>query len=281
MKTAALAAVCLLLLTFNSPLIAKPLTKPVEYRQGETLLEGYVVYPSPDVTAQSTPMNRPAVIVVHEWWGLNDYAKRRAQMLAGLGYVGFAADIYGKGIVATTPEEAGKLATGFKKDRALLRARINAAVETVKKLPGVDPDRVVCIGYCFGGTTALELARSGADVAGVVSFHGGLDTPTPQDAANIKARVLVLHGDADPMVPPAEVQAFHDEMRSAKVDFQFIAFGGVVHSFTNPDADALKFDGVKYDAKADHRSWEYLKAFLAEVFAKPSVRKTDAEPVGK
>lgn len=271
MKPTFLFALVVTLMFFHAPAMthAQVVTRSVEYRDGDTVLEGYLAFDPARDQVDGKAVQRPAVIVVHEWWGLNDYAKHRARMLAELGYVAFAADIYGKGIVATTPAEAGKLATGYKSDRAALRGRINAALATVKKMANVDPKRVACIGYCFGGTTALELARSGADVAGVVSFHGGLGSPTPEDAKNIKGRALVLHGDADPFVPQPEIGGFLDEMRSAKVDFQFISFGGVVHSFTNPEADALNMDGAKYNAQADQRSWEYMKSFFNEIFSAP------------
>lgn len=235
-------------------------TEWVQYRHGETLLEGYLAY---DDAVQGP---RPGVLVVHEWMGLGDYAMKRAEQLAGMGYVAFALDMYGKGVRAKTPEEAAKLSGIYKGDRPLMRARAQAGLDELRKQPLVDPARIAAIGYCFGGTTVLELARSGADVAGVVSFHGGLGTPQPADAKNIKGKVLVLHGADDPHVPPAEVAAFQDEMRKAAVDWQMIYYGGAVHSFTNPGSGTDASTGVAYNEKADKRSWEAMKVFFKELF---------------
>jgi len=160
--------------------------------------------------------------------------------------------------------DASKLATQYKGDRPLLRARIKAGFDQLKKLPEADPKRLAAVGYCFGGTTVLELARSGADVAAVVSFHGGLNTPTPGDARQIKARVLALHGADDPYVPPLEVAAFEAEMREAKVDWQLVAYGNTVHSFTDWNAGTDNSKGAAYNEKADHRSWEAMKSLFAE-----------------
>jgi dienelactone hydrolase len=235
-------------------------TKVVEYRQGDAVLEGYLAW---DDAVQG---QRPGVLVVHEWTGLGDYAKARARKLAAMGYVAFAVDMYGKGIRPKTPEEAGAQAGIYKKDRALMRARMQAGLDVLRGDPMCDPKRVAAIGYCFGGTCVLELARSGPDIAGVVSFHGGLDTPTPTDAKNIKCKVLVLHGGDDPHVPRKDVAAFEDEMRAGGVDWQLVIYGGAVHSFTNPDAGNDKAKGVAYDANADRRSWEAMKGFFAEIF---------------
>lgn len=232
----------------------------VEHKQGETVLEGWQVI---DTSAKGP---RPAVLIVHQWKGLGAYEKRRARMLAELGYTVLAVDIYGKGIRPETAAAAGALAGKYKGDRALLRARVAAGLELLKQDKTVDPKRIAAIGYCFGGTTVLELARSGADVAGVVSFHGGLNTPTPQDAKNIKGRVLALHGADDPFVKPDEVQAFADEMREAKVDWQLVAYGGAVHSFTDSGAGSDNSKGAAYNEKADQRSWAAMKSFFAEIF---------------
>jgi dienelactone hydrolase len=236
-------------------------TQTVEYQEGETRLVGYLAYPK----EAKGPL--PGVLVVHEWMGLNDYAKRRVEQLAELGYVAFAADIYGEGRIAAGIEEAGKLAGTYKGDRPLFRARVAAGLETLKAQALVDPARVAAIGYCFGGTAVLELARGGAEVAGVVSFHGGLDSPTPEDAKNIRAKVLVLHGADDPLVPPTEVLAFEEEMRQGGVDWQLISYGGAVHGFTNPaNGDDPRGRGVAYDAVADARSWAAMRQFFAELF---------------
>jgi dienelactone hydrolase len=232
----------------------------VEYNEGGTLLEGLSVY---DDTGNG---KRPGVLVVHQWKGLGDYEKKRAEMLAKLGYNVFAVDIYGKGVRFTNPKDASAEAAKYKGDRALLRARVNAGLAVLKKHELTDPTKVAAIGYCFGGTTALELARSGADVSGIVSFHGGLNTPTPTDAQKIKSKVLALHGADDPHVPPAEVAAFEDEMRKAKVDWTLVAYGGAVHSFTDWNAGNDNSKGSAYNEKADKRSWETMKVFFGELF---------------
>jgi dienelactone hydrolase len=206
------------------------------------------------------------VLVVHQWKGLSDYEKKRAEMLAHLGYNVFAADIYGKGIRPQTPQAAGAEAGKYKNDRALLRARVRAGLDVLMNQELTDPKRVAAIGYCFGGTTVLELARSGADIAGVVSFHGGLSSSTPGDAKSIKAKVLALHGADDPNVPPTEVAAFEDEMRQGGVDWQLIAYGGAVHAFTDWNAGSDNSKGVAYNERADRRSWEAMKQFFAEIF---------------
>jgi dienelactone hydrolase len=203
--------------------------------------------------------------VVHEWTGLEDYSKRRAEQLAGLGYVAFAADIYGKGVRPRTVAEASAEAGKYRADRRLMRARARAGLDALKGSPGVDPSKTAAIGYCFGGGTVLELARSGAELKGVVSFHGNLDTPDPKDASNIKARVLVLHGGADPFVPFPQVEAFEAEMEAAKVDYQLMVYGGAQHSFTNPASDG-KLTGALYDARADARSWAQMQSFFASLF---------------
>ncbi len=170
--------------------------------------------------------------------------------------------MYGNGVVANDAAEAGKLATALRNDRPLMRARAQAALETLRKNPLCDPRRVAAIGYCFGGGVVLELARSGADIAGVASFHGNLDTPNPDDAKNIRAKVLVLHGADDPHVNAAQVAAFQQEMRNAKVDWQMIFYGGAVHSFTNPASGDDPSRGVAYNAAADRRSWDAMKSVL-------------------
>lgn len=232
----------------------------VEYRQGNTVLEGYLAWDD------ATTASRPGVLIVHEWTGLGPYVKQRAEMLAKLGYLAFAADIYGKGIRPATPAEAGKTAAIYKADRPLMRARVRAGLDQLLKQKLVDPQRIAAIGYCFGGTTVLELARDGADIRGVVSFHGGLATPTPQDARNIKAKVLALHGADDPFVKADEVAAFQNEMRKGGVDWQFTSYGNAVHSFTNPDAGNDNAKGAAYNEKADRRSWEAMKQFFGEIF---------------
>lgn len=259
MKMTALVALTMLGLT--GPAEAKIISKTVDYRLGDTVLEGYLAYDD------SVVGKRPGVLVVHEWNGLGGYVKKRANRLARLGYVAFCADIYGRGIRPVTAEASAKEAAKYRgTDRTLLRARAQAGLDELRRQPVVDPDRIAAIGYCFGGTAVLELARSGADLRGVVSFHGGLDTPNPADARKIKAKILALHGADDPHVPPSQVAAFEDEMRKGGVDWQLIIYGGAVHSFTNPESGSNPSKGVAYNEKADRRSWEAMKVFFAEIF---------------
>lgn len=232
----------------------------VDYKQGDTTLEGYLVYDD----SVKTP--KPAVLVVHQWMGLTDHEKSHADKLAELGYVAFACDIYGKDTRPKDTKEAGSFAGKYKSDRKLLRDRVNAGLEVLKKNPLVDPKRIGAIGYCFGGTTVIELARSGADVVGVVSFHGGLDSPTPADGKNITAKVLALHGADDPYVPLKDLEAWETEMKTSKVDYQLVKFGGAVHSFTDLKAGNDNSKGAAYNENADKRSWEYMRSFFAEVF---------------
>lgn len=235
-------------------------TRIIDYKQGDAVLEGYLAWDDAKVG------DRPGVLVVHEWTGINDHIRQRTVALAKLGYVAFAADIYGKGVRPTAPADAAKTAGIYKNDRKLLRARVRAGLEELKKQKFVDTQRLAAIGFCFGGTSVLELARDGADVSGIVSFHGGLSTPTPRDARNIKAKVLALHGADDPFVKPDEVAAFQDEMRKAGVDWQLNIYGGAVHGFTNPANGTDNSKGAAYNAKADKRSWEAMKSFFAEIF---------------
>lgn len=241
------------------PAGAAVISKTVEYRHGDAVLEGYLAYD--DAAAGK----RPAVLVVHEWWGLNDYVKARARQIAELGYVAFAIDMYGRGRVTTDPKTAGEWAAPFRKDRAFGRARAHAGLEALLAQGSADPSRVAAIGYCFGGTTVLEMARGGEALAGVVSFHGGLDTPSPAAPGAVRAKVLVLAGGSDPFVPPAQVNAFADEMTRAGADWQIVVYGGAQHSFTNPAADSLGMKGVGYDRNADRRSLEAMKVFFSEI----------------
>lgn len=230
----------------------------IEYKQGDTTCEGVLVY---DDSAQG---RRPGVLIAHQWKGLTEYERKRAEMLARLGYVAFCADVYGKGVRPNNPKDASAMAGKYKADRALLRARINAGLDTFRSQAQVASGQVAAIGYCFGGTTVLELARSGADIAGVVSFHGGLSAPSPAEASKVKAKVLALHGADDPFVPNEEVIAFEKEMRDAKVDWQLVAYGGAVHSFTDWNAGTDNSKGSAYNKAADERSWRAMKDFFTE-----------------
>ena len=232
----------------------------VQYKHGDTILEGYIAYDD------AIKGKRPGVIVVHEWMGLNPYAQKRAEQLATLGYVAFAIDMYGKGVRPKDSKEAVALSNVYKSDRKLMRSRAGAALEFFKKHPRVDDKMIAAIGYCFGGTVVLEMARGGADLVGVVSLHGGLDSLDPADAKNIRGKVLVLHGADDPFVPKEQVLAFQDEMRKAGVDWQMVIYGGAVHSFTNPDSGNDPSKGAAYNEKADKRSWEAMGVFFEEIF---------------
>ena len=250
-----------MLLMAATTLHGEIISKTVEYKQGDTVLEGVSVY---DDAASG---KRPAVLVVHQWKGLGDYEKNAPRCWPKWDTTSSLSTFMGKGFVPQSPQEAGAQAGKFKNDRALLRDRVRAGLEVLARDERTDPKRVAAIGYCFGGTTVLELARSGADVAGVVSFHGGLGTPTPDDAKNIHCKVLALHGADDPNVPTKEVGAFEQEMRDAKVDWQLVAYGGAVHAFTDWNAGSDNSRGAAYNERADHRSWEAMKQFFDEIFA--------------
>jgi dienelactone hydrolase len=254
-----LIAPAIVLLTSVQALAAVK-TKVVEYKHGNTVLEGYLAYDD------AIKEKRPGVLVVHEWNGLQNYVKKRTEELAKLGYVAFAIDMYGKGIRPKNPQESGAQAKIYRDNRKLMRERANAGLEVLQKNSLTDVKRIAAIGYCFGGGTVLELARSGANIAGVVSFHGSLDTPNPKDAQNIKARVLVLHGANDPLVPQEQVKAFEKEMQQAQVNWQLISYPGAVHSFTNPEAGNDASKGVAYNQNADNKSWQAMKDFFAQIF---------------
>ena len=246
---------------FSLPAAAKVKTEVVEYKQGDVVLQGYLSYD------QSLTGKRPGILVVHDWMGVSDDTKMRAEMLAGLGYVAFTADIYGKGVRPKNAQEAQAEAGKYFQDRTLLRARAKSGLDYLASRPEVDPSRLGVMGYCFGGGTSLELARSGAPVKGVVSFHGSLSTPTPEDAKNIKGKVLILHGADDPYVKQADVAAFMDEMRKGGVNWELVQYSGAVHAFTIKGAGADNSKGAAYNEQADRRSWEAMKNFWNEVFA--------------
>lgn len=245
----------------------KVVGREVIYHAGDTRLKGYLVRD----TASKEP--RPAILVVHEWWGLNDYARKRAQMLAKLGYVALAVDMYGGGKIARHPDDAGKFAAAVTKNLEIESARFNAALAYLKEEPGVDPQRIAAIGYCFGGGVVLQMARQGAELKGVASFHGPLATDRPAQPGAVKAKILVLTGEADQMVPAEQVVAFKGEMSKAGASFRVISYPGAMHSFTNPDADRLarKFKlPIAYSPQADRDSWAQLQDFLDDLFAPPA-----------
>lgn len=239
---------------------AEVVARTITYRSGDDLMEGYLAYDD------ALEGKRPAVMLVHEWTGIGDYVKGRVEQLAGMGYLAFAADIYGKGIRPVTRDEAAAQASIYRDDRALMRERALAGLNELRQHELADKERVAALGYCFGGGVVLELARAGADVRGVVSFHGNLDTPDPADAENIKAKVLVLHGAADPYVPAEQVTAFEKEMNEAGVDWYLVSYGNAVHSFTNPSSGDDPSSGAAYNEKAEERSWRAMQAFFNEIF---------------
>jgi dienelactone hydrolase len=232
----------------------------VTYTDGDVVLEAFFAFDD------SVSDRKPAVLVCHTWVGRNNFVANKARALAELGYVGFALDMYGKGILGISNEENSKLMQPFMDDRALVQKRMTLALDTVKKLPWVDDGKVAAIGYCFGGLCALDLARTGIDLQGVVSFHGLLDAPTNNMQSNkIKAQILALHGHDDPMGLPEQVLSFQVEMTQAGADWQFVTYGNTVHAFTNPAANDPS-SGLVYKADADRRSWQAMKNFLVEIF---------------
>ncbi len=247
---------------------AKIVTKPVAYEHAGVKLEGYLAY---DDTKATSALKAPGVLVLPEWWGLTDYPKSRAEQLAKLGYVAFAADMYGVGVVTSDAKKAGELATPFY-GTPLMPQRAQAGLDQLLKSGLVDSSRVAAIGYCFGGAAAINLAYSGAPLAGIVSFHGSLSPASPEAAKKNKAKFLVCHGAVDPFVKPEEVAAFTKSLDEGKFDYQFVSYAGAIHAFTNPKADEIAktaglVGAVAYNAPADHRSWEAMKSFFAEIFA--------------
>ncbi|MDD4975772.1 MAG: dienelactone hydrolase family protein [Bacteriovorax sp.] len=238
---------------------AKVLLEKVEYKSGDKTFEGVVAYDS------SLKGKKAGVIVFPNWMGIASEAESKITELAKLGYVAMAADLYGKGTRPKDAKEAGELSTILKNDRQLLRERSKLALATLAKNSKVDSSKLLAVGYCFGGTAALELGRSGADVLGIVTFHGALSNPTPADAKNIKAQVEVYHGEIDPFVTVEEVAAFKKEMDEAKVTYSLTVFSGAVHSFTDSGAGHDITKGQAYNAIADRRSWEGMKSFFHEL----------------
>lgn len=235
--------------------------KAVTYEQGGVTLEGFHVYD--DAVAGK----RPGVLVIHQWTGLTEYEKSRSRMLAEMGYNVFAADVYGKG-VRPQPPEAGKEAGKYKGDRTLFRARLMAGLDVLKADERTDSDKIAAIGYCFGGGGVLELARAGAEIKGVVSFHGSLDAAPGMEGkpGKIKAKILVLHGAADPFAPAAQVAALESELTAAKADWQLVLYSGAVHAFTQKEVGDDPSKGVAYNEAADRRSWAAMQLFFKELF---------------
>jgi dienelactone hydrolase len=248
-------------LSTASGALAAVKTETVAYTDATgTALEGVLVYDD------AIGGKRPGVVVVHDWMGISDETLSKASELAKLGYVAFAADIYGKGVRPKDAKEAGGTAGKYKGDRKLLRQRALAAVDVLAKHPRVEAKKLAAMGFCFGGTTAIELAKAGAPVLGIVSFHGGLDAPTPGDSKQIKGKLLVLHGADDPFVPAADIAAFKKDLNDAGVDWQMVEYAGTVHSFTNPKAGNDKSRGAAYNARSSARAFAAMKQFFDEIF---------------
>jgi dienelactone hydrolase len=251
----------LLSLVLSVSVHANLVTKTVNYEQNGIKLAGYLAYDDA-VTGKG---KAPGVVVFPEWWGLNDYIKGRADHLAKMGYVAFAADMYGDGQSTTQAAEAEKLAKQFY-GKPLMAERAQLALDQLLKTGFVDESKVAAIGFCFGGSTSLALAYTGAPLAGVVTFHGGLIPPPADAAGKVKGKFLVLHGALDPRVNKEAVDSFLKSMNDGKFDFQFVEYSGAVHAFSNPDADKYGLDGVAYNAEAAARSWNQMKVFFSEIF---------------
>ena len=262
----AILASLVLLLSAVLPASAAIVSRTVTYEHAGVMLKGYLAYDDAKVAAGKLP----GVLVVPEWWGLNDYAKSRTEQLARLGYVAFAVDMYGGGQNTIEAKQAGAWAGQFY-GKPLMAERAQAGLDQLLATGLVDPARVAAIGYCFGGSTVQALAYSGAPLAGIVSFHGGL-VAVPADAAEkTKAKILICTGGIDPLVPAKAMEEFTQAMNDGKFDYQIISYAGAVHAFTNPDADRMALANgmqgkIGYNAAADRRSWEHMKAFFAEIF---------------
>lgn len=235
----------------------------IDYTSGDVVLKGYLAYD------ESSEEKRPGILVVHEWWGHNDYARRRADMLAELGYTALAVDMYGDGKTADHPENAQQFMGEVMQNMDEGEARFRAALAILKDHPSTDPERVAAIGYCFGGAVVLHMARIGEDLDGVVSFHGDLSSMATPEPGSVEAKVLVLHGADDSFISDAAIESFKEEMETAGVDYRFVAYEGAKHSFTNPDADeyAERFGmDLAYDESADEASWAEMQRLFDEIF---------------
>jgi dienelactone hydrolase len=262
-----LTGVAVVVLALAGTAIAAPKIegKPVEYSAGGVTLKGYLAY---DANIKG---KRPGVLVVHEWWGQNEYVRNRARMLAELGYTALALDMYGEGKIATHPDDAGKFSSEVMKNFPVAKERFLAALEFLKKQPTVDPANIAAIGYCFGGGVVLNMARQGIDLKGIASFHGSLAVVKPDQPTPIKAAVRVYNGADDKFVPAEAIEALKKEMAEQKVDFKFVNYPGAVHAFTNPESteNGKKFNlPLAYNAAADKASWEDMKGFLKGIFKK-------------
>jgi len=255
-----LVLIVLMAIVIGTTVHANVLTKPVSYQHGDLELEGHLAYDD------SIEGKRPAVLVVHEWWGLNDYVRKRVEQLAAMGYVAFGLDMYGKGKVTKHPQQAAEWMKQVNSNVDLWQQRALAGLEVLKNEPKTDTARIVAIGYCFGGATVQQLAYRGARIRGVVSFHGSLLPPAEDQAKRVKARILICHGASDPFVGEGAVQNYISAMERSGLDWQMIIYGGAKHSFTNPEVDQVGMNALKYSKSADLRSWAHMKRFLEELF---------------
>jgi dienelactone hydrolase len=265
----------------TNPAFAEIKMQRIEYRQGDTTMQGFFAYDD------STTQKRPGILVCHEWWGCNDYAQSRAKQLAAAGYVAFALDMYGDGRTTSNPSEAGELSSKLYSNPTALRDRAAAGLKVLAESDLVDRENLAVIGYCMGGTVALELARSGATytdhLKAVVCFHTStiaaksFDDQAKEDNSRIAGTILICHGADDTFVSPEQIASFRKQMKDIKKDYQFVEYANAVHGFTNPGADTYRVPGVGYNAAADRRSWALMKSTFAEVFAKPQPKPAPAK----
>ena len=252
-----------LILLFSNFTYAKIISEKIEYKDGPNTLEGFIFY---DSVQTKNNVKRPGVIIVHDWMGIGEYVKSRAEQLVNLGYVAFVADIYGKNIRPKNTSEASVQAGKYKAgDRKEMRSRATAAYDQFKSHRYVSTNKISAMGYCFGGTVVLEMARIGLPLTGVISFHGGLSSVNTHDAKNIKTKILILHGALDPFVKPDEVAIFQKELNEAQVNYEFVSYSGAVHAFTEKHVGTDTNTGAAYNEQADHRSFVAMQNFLSEV----------------
>ena len=254
-----LALLVLFLLTGTAA--AKVVTQPIDYTHDGVALEGYLAFDD------ALSGKAPGILVVHEWWGLNDYARGRAEQLAGMGYVAFALDMYGKGKSTDHPDQAATWMKAVNSNMDTWQKRALAGLDVLKRQSRVDPARLAAIGYCFGGATVQVLAYTGAGLKGVVSFHGSLVPPSAEQGEQIRAKILICHGAQDPFNKPETLAPHVNAMNATPIDWQLIVYGGTRHGFTNPDADTHGMDALAYNASSDRRSWQAMTSFFNELFS--------------
>jgi dienelactone hydrolase len=254
------SAALALVLVWHTAAHAQVKTETITYKHGAQEFKGFLAYDS------AATGKRPGILVVHEWWGLNDYARKRAEQLARLGYVAFACDMYGDGKTTEHPKEAGAMAGMVRKNAKEWEGRAQAGLQILRDHPKVDGAKLAAIGYCFGGSTALQLAFTGADIKAAVSFHGAMPGLDDTQAKQVKAKVLICHGAADSFIPDEAIHKVRSALEQANVDYQVVYYGGALHSFTVPDADQRGLKGIAYNAAADRRSWHDMIELFNEVF---------------